>query len=286
MNLLSKSRKSWWKGTYRGTILRLPLGEAVCDDALHFLDCLHEECADIVFLDPPFNLGKTYGSGSKKDDLLDDDQYLRYMTSILWRCAAVLKKGGALYLYHIPKWALRLSPVIGQGLQFRHWIAVAMKNGFTRGRYLHPAHYALLYYTKGDPAYFHRPRIPIAKCRKCGESIKDYGGYRKYVQNGLNLSDVWEDVSPVRHRRLKHRPGNELPMKITSRAVEISGITGGLLVDPFAGTGTALVAAAAEGMHYVACDREEAMLSIIERRLRHAEWRGDGDVVSQVAINP
>ncbi len=271
MNLISKSRKAWWKSTYRGTVLRLPLGEAVCDDALHFLNCLHDECADIIFLDPPFNLGKKYGSSSKRDDLIDDDQYLEYMTSVLQRCAAVLKKGGALYLYHIPKWAVRLSVVLGKNLQFRHWIAVAVKNGFVRGRYLHPAHYALLYYTNGDPRHFNRPRIPILKCRKCGESIKDYGGYRKYVENGLNLSDVWEDISPVRHRKFKHRPSNEIPLKIPGRAVQISGIPGGLLVDPFAGSGTALVAAAALGMHYVACDREEAMLSVIQTRLRPSE---------------
>jgi site-specific DNA-methyltransferase (adenine-specific) len=269
MNLLLKSRKSWWKNTYQGTVLRLPFGEVVCDDALHFLNCLQDECADIVFLDPPFNLGKPYGSSSKKDDLLNEDQYSKYMTSVLWRSAIVLKKGGALYLYHIPRWAVRLSSVLGQDLQFRHWIAVSVKNGFARGQYLLPAHYALLYYTKGDPAYFNRPRIPIAKCRKCGESIKDYGGYKKYVQKGLNLSDVWEDVSPVRHQKFKHRSSNEIPSKIPARAVEISGISGGLLVDPFAGTGTSLVAATAKGMHYVACDREKAMLSITEKRLRN-----------------
>ena len=120
MNLLSKSRKAWWKDTYEGTVLRLPQGEVVCDDALHFLNCLTDECADIVFLDPPFNLGKSYGSSSKKDDLLNESQYLKYMTSVLWRCAAILKEGGALYLYHIPRWAVRLSTVLGHDIQFRH----------------------------------------------------------------------------------------------------------------------------------------------------------------------
>jgi len=267
MKLLPESRKDWWKGVYRGAILRLPLGEVVCDDALNFLNCLREDCADIVFLDPPFNLGKVYGSGSKKDDLLDDDQYFKYMTSVLWRCSAILKPGGALYLYHIPRWALRLSFNIGQDLQFRHWIAISMKNGFPRGRLLHPSHYALLYYTKGDPKYFHRPRIPIAVCRKCGNSIKDYGGYKKFVQNGLNLSDIWDDVSPVRHRKFKHRLANELPLKIPSRTVEISGIKGGLLVDPFAGTGTALAAAVERGMRFVGCDKEKRSLHIMYQRL-------------------
>jgi len=251
--------------------LRLSSGEIVCDDALNFLNSLKDECADIIFLDPPFNLGKKYGSRSKKDDLVDDDEYFRYMTMILWRSFEVLKDGGALYLYHIPRWAIRLSAVLGQYLDFRHWIAVSMKNGFARGHYLHPAHYALLYYTKGEPAQFHRPLIPVAKCRKCGEAVKDYGGYKKYIENGLNLSDIWEDVSPVRHQKFKHRMGNELPIIIPSRAVAISGVKGGLLVDPFAGTGTLLVAAVANGMRFVACDKERAFLGVMERRLKRTE---------------
>jgi len=263
------SKKEWWESGYRGTILKFPEGEIVCDDALNFLSSLRDRCADIVFLDPPFNLGKRYGSGAKKDDLLEDHQYFKYMSDILLRCCDVLKDGGALYLFHLPSWALRLSIVLAQHLQFRHWIAVSMKNGFARGSYLQPAHYALLYYTRGNPARFRRPLIPVAKCRSCGKTIKDYGGYKKFIQNGLNLSDVWEDVSPVRHPKFKHRPSNELPLKIPSRIVEISGIENGLLVDPFAGTGTALVAAKEKGMRFVACDKEKAFLNIMKQRLTH-----------------
>ena len=73
MNDLTRSRRSWWKGEYRGIILRLTSGEIVCDDALEFLNSLKEQCADIVFLDPPFNLGKKYGTSSRKDDLLEED---------------------------------------------------------------------------------------------------------------------------------------------------------------------------------------------------------------------
>ena len=281
MSILSRSKKSWWKRVYSGFILRLPDGEIVCDDALNFLKCLKEECADIIFLDPPFNLGKKYGNSAKKDDLLSNYEYFDYMSSVLSRCIAVLKSGGALYIYHLPKFAIRLASVLDGELMFRHWIAISMKNGFVRGQYLHPAHYALLYYTKGKPKYFARPRIPIARCRKCGESIKDYGGYKKYVYNGLNLSDFWEDISPVRHRKYKHRLSNELPLKVPERVVQISGIKGGLLVDPFAGAGTALVAARSNGMRFVGCDKEKDFLKVMESRLQlviHKSLSGKGEI--------
>lgn len=266
-HFINTSRKSWWKGTYRGDIVRLKWGEIVCDDALNFLNSLKEESADIVFLDPPFNLSKRYGTRSERHDNISESNYLKFMTMIIWRSMSVIKPGGALFLYHLPKWALRLTQVINQELTFRHWIAISMKNGFVRGNYLHPAHYALLYYTKGEPQTFSRPKIPIANCRKCGESIKDYGGYKKFVKDGVNLSDIWEDISPVRHKKFKHRVANELPLSILNRVVQISGFKGGLLVDPFAGTGTALVASKTMGMNFVGCDLEKKFLHIMEQRL-------------------
>ena len=54
--ILTRSRKVWWDGEYKGNIYRYPDGEVVCDDALNVLKAMREESADIVFFDPPFNL--------------------------------------------------------------------------------------------------------------------------------------------------------------------------------------------------------------------------------------
>lgn len=263
---------SWWKPGYRRTVYCYADGELVCDDALQMLSSLREEAADLLFFDPPFNLGKSYGNRARNHDKLNDSAYFEYMRDVLLRGAAVLKPGGALYLYHLPRWAIAFGHLLAEnGLSFRHWIAVGMKNGFARGQNLYPAHYSLLYYTKGPPAQFCRPKLPVPKCRHCGGDIKDYGGYRRFVEDGINLSDFWEDVSPVRHRSRKHRRSNELPQKIVSRVVEISGITGGLAVDPFAGSGAFVASARRHGMLFVGGDIERSFLDIINERLVDAE---------------
>lgn len=254
---LEQSRRRWWIGTYRGEIYRHPRGEIVHDDALNCLQSLRDGCADIVFLDPPFNLGKRYGKNGSHHDRKKESEYIEYMAKVIARSSEVLRDGGALYLYHIPKWAMRLGPLLEEHLDFRHWITISMKNGFARGKKLYPAHYALLYFTKGEPAVFNRPKVPRPICAKCKRDLRDYGGYAKYVANGINLSDVWDDVSPVRHRKTKTRTANELPLVIPQRAVSISGVKGGLMVDPFAGSGSSLVAALEAGMRFVAADFEE-----------------------------
>ena len=137
----------------------LESGDLVCTDALEMIQRLRDGIADIIFLDPPFNLGKLYGTSQRSKDQLSESDYFSYMSRLLEACAGTLAEGGALFLYHIPKWAIRFSAALCDLLTFRHWIAISMKNGFARGRRLYPAHYALLYFTKGEPAMFRRPRF-------------------------------------------------------------------------------------------------------------------------------
>lgn len=246
---------------------RVPDGEILCCDALDLLSAMQDETADIVFLDPPFNLGKKYGEKGKKADSLEESEYWDFMVRILERSMDILKPGGALYLYHLPRWAFQFSTLLHQRLLFRHWIAVSMKNGFARGQSLYPAHYALLYFTKGSPKTFTRPKIAPSRCRHCNKYIKDYGGYKQYIENGINISDVWDDLSPVRHSKYKTRGSNELPMELPRRVVEISGMPGGIFVDPFAGSGTTLLAARERGMFFVASDDDKQNCDLMSRRL-------------------
>jgi site-specific DNA-methyltransferase (adenine-specific) len=221
-----------------------------------------------VFLDPPFNLGKRYGKQSPRADLKDPKDYSAFMNNVMAESVRILKPGAALYLYHLPLWAMRLGSKLEEQLELRHWIAVSMKNGFVRGSRLYPAHYALLYFTKGDPKHFHRPRLRPQTCRHCGEFVKDYGGYESIIsEKGVNLSDFWDDMSPVRHARTKTRAANELPLALTSRVIEISGYARGLVVDPFAGSGSMVAAAAQRGMRFAACDLELENCELIVSRI-------------------
>jgi len=223
--------------------------------------------ASILFLDPPFNLAKDYGVKSPIEQA-PQAEYESYMREVIHEGARVLKPGGALFMYHLPFWAARLSAELMNHLTFRHWIAVSMKNGFVRGQNLYPAHYALLYLTKGKPASFARPKLPLIRCRHCGELVRDYGGYRSIMESkGVNLSDIWDDVSPVRHARNKHRSANELPRLVTDRVVEMAGAPDELLIDPFAGSGTSLVSAREGGMRFVGNDLSKRSLNVARRRL-------------------
>jgi site-specific DNA-methyltransferase (adenine-specific) len=242
-------------------------GKIVCGDALEFLRGLPRESARVVFLDPPFNLGKRYSS-SKTLDRMPGDKYREWLESVASESINVLEPGGSLFVYHLPQWALRLGGYLDSRLNFHQWIAISMKNGFARGPHLYPAHYALLMFTKGRPSRFVRPRISPQECRTCGELVKDYGGYRRIIQRkGINLSDFWEDLSPVRHANSKHRAANELPPLLFHRILTMVGSRGSLYVDPFGGSGSGVIAAARRGMRFAACDIVRANCTLMRRRI-------------------
>ncbi|MFB6306376.1 MAG: site-specific DNA-methyltransferase [Flavobacteriales bacterium] len=214
------------------------------DDCGDILSNMEDEKFDLVFLDPPFNLQKNYGEEFSDD--LKPDEYKKWCKNWLSECVRILNEGGSLFLYHLPEKLLWFGNQLNElNLDFRHWIAIDYKSTYPSKNKLYPAHYGLLYYTKGDPNYFNRPKIPIEECRHCGGDIKDYGGYRKNIveNGGINLSDVWTDLSPVRHESTRNRDANELPEKMLERILKISTKEADLILDPFAGAGTSAVVA-------------------------------------------
>lgn len=207
---------------------------------MEILPLLRDECIDTIFADPPFNLGKRYGLRTK--DTRDPNDYLAWCRAWLDQCVRVLKPGGALFVYNLPRWNIMLGAhLMERGLEFRHAIAIETKSSFPLPGRLYPSHYSLLYFTKSKPKTFRRIRTPIERCRHCGGEIHDYGGHRHAMNPlGVNLKDVWTDIPPVRHWKFKSksRRANALSTKILDRVVEMSTMPDDLVLDPFGGSGT------------------------------------------------
>lgn len=210
-------------------------------DCLSLMDKMEKESVDLIFADPPFNLAKIYESGI--NDKIIDEQYLRWTESWVFKCIHLLKEGGSIFIWNLPKWNTHISGILNKYLSFKHWIAVDIKYRMPIKNRLYPSHYGLLYYTKGEKAnVFNEQRLPLEVCRHCGGDIRDYGGYKdKLNQNGINLTDVWYDIPPVRHDKYKTRTSNELSMKLLERIIALASNESDLVFDPFGGSGTTYI---------------------------------------------
>jgi len=224
--------------------LETELGRLYQGDCMDLMPTLDSDSMDMIFADPPFNLNKLYPSSI--NDNLKTEGYLEWCEEWLTECIRLLKPGGALFVWNLPRWNVEIAAFLNGRLTFVHWIAVDIKYSLPIQRRLYPSHYSLLYYVKGPQArVFHPDRLPMQTCPHCAGDLRDYGGYKaKMNPKGVNLSDVWWDVSPVRHAKYKRRNGaNELPLKVLDRVIEISTDEDDVVFDPFGGAGTTYMAA-------------------------------------------
>ncbi|MDC7234428.1 MAG: DNA methyltransferase [Spirochaetales bacterium] len=231
------------------------LGTLYRNDCMDVLASLEDNSLDLVFADPPFNLDKKYPSGM--NDLLKEEEYISWMKSWADELCRTLKQGGSLFIWNLPKWNSELASHLNKRLYFKHWIAVDIKYSLpVKGR-LYPSHYSILYYTKGKKAsHFIPDRIPMQICPKCYGDLKDYGGYKsKMNSKGVNITDIWTDIPPVRHAKYKRRKNaNELSIKVLDRIIEMASRPGDLVFDPFGGSGTTYVVAELKGRRWIGTD--------------------------------
>ncbi|MGH9715629.1 MAG: DNA-methyltransferase [Candidatus Acidiferrales bacterium] len=272
---MNQTAIKWEAGTFDVSPLVLPgthpdfmtqWGALFQSDCLKILPRIKDATVDTVFADPPFNIGKQYRANT--NDHLPNAEYLQWCKLWVSECVRVLKPGGSLFVYNLPKWNIPIGAYLNElGMDFRHWIGIEISACLPIPGRLHPSHYSLLYYSKGKPKTFRRIRTPIMLCRHCGGEVKDYGGHRDAMNpRGVTLKDVWTDIPPVRHWKFKsrHRPANALSTKILDRVVEMSTCPRDLVLDPFGGSGTTFVVCESKARHWIGIEIDYGR-EIIER---------------------
>ncbi len=233
-------------------------------DGLALMSQILPDSIDLVFADPPFNLGKRYESEAFTDTL-ETEAYRRWCQTWLLEMVRILSPGGALFLYHWPKWLIEMGHWLNSLpiMEYRSWIAIKMKSGFPIKNRIHPAHYGILYYTKkGDKPTFNVVRSKAPVCRHCGKEIRDYGGYRdkfkKFEDEGgipwVQIADFWEDTRPARQDKSRQLKIVELPLLIPERIILMASKPGDIVLDVFGGGGSTYHAAQMHKRRWIGCD--------------------------------
>ncbi|MDD2599127.1 MAG: DNA methyltransferase [Kiritimatiellae bacterium] len=162
------------------------------------------------------------------NDNLKTQEYISWCEKWTDECVRLLKPGGSLFVWNLPKWNSYMASYLNNRLTFRHWISCDIKFSLPIQGRLYPSHYSLLYYCKGEkPTTFKPDRLQMPICPHCCGDLKDYGGYKhKMNPKGINLTDVWLDIPPVRHAKYKKRVGaNELSVKLLDRVIATKGVS-------------------------------------------------------------
>lgn len=237
------------------TTLESILGSIQCGDCLAGMRGLPAGCVDLVFADPPFNIGYEY---DQYDDRLDEEKYLAWSQEWIREVHRILAPQGTFWLAIGDEFAAELKLVAKQvGFHTRSWViwyytfGVHCRKKFTR------SHAHLFYFVKDRNQFtFNFSEIAVPSARQlvyrdkranpAGRCPDDTWILRPQdCPNGFNPDeDVW--YFPRVNGTFSERAGFhgcQMPERLLARILLACSHPGQIVLDPFAGSATTLAVA-------------------------------------------
>lgn len=223
---------------------------------------------DLTFLDPPFNQNKEYLS---YNDNMRPSSYWDWMKRV---CTLIFNRtstGGAIYFMQREKNThFVLETLQSSGWTFQNLIIWKKKTSAVPNTKRFGKHYQIIAFaTKGDtPRVFNKLRInpPLLVTEKYSRP------------KGRYVTDVWEDIreltsgyfagnEPLRFENKERVHKQQSPIALLIRIILSSSKVGGMIFDPFAGTGTTLVVAKQLQRESLGIEIDTTNYTIIKNRL-------------------
>jgi site-specific DNA-methyltransferase (adenine-specific) len=241
--------------------------QVFCEDALAGMARIPDGAIDLILTDPPYNLGKDYGNASDQQSV---DDYLAWTERWIDIALPKLKPNGSLYIFLTWRFAPEIFVMLKKRLTMMNEIIwdrrVPSMGGSTRS--FSSVHDTIGFFVKRKDYYFDLDavRIPYDAATKKARSRSIFIG-AKWLEVGYNPKDLWS-VSRL-HREHAERVDHptQKPLEIIERMLKASCPAGGVVLDPFMGSGTTALAARRLGRHFVGFELNEAYCAIIQQRL-------------------
>ena len=248
----------------------------LCQDLMEALPLLPEQFADLLVIDPPYNIARNFGR--MKTARQSDEAYLEYVMTWLPPTLRWLKPDGSVYV--CCDWAS--SPVIYQALKD---CGVTIRNRITwqreKGRGASnnwKNGMEDIWYGVADPKHFYfdvdavkLKRTVIAPYRDTNGAPKDWeesdgGKFRLTCP-----SNFWDDISiPFWSMPENTDHPTQKPEKLLAKLILASCPEGGVVADPFLGSGTTAVTACKLNRHYMGIELNPQYAAWALRRLEMA----------------
>ena len=232
---------------------------------------LPDGSVDLVVADPPYGLGKDYGNDS---DRIAPGDYLRWSETWLSAVLPKLKPNASLYIFltwqHSPEVFVYLKRHLIMLNEIIWDRRVPSMGGSTR-RYS-SVHDSIGFFAASRDYYFDLDavRIPYDAETKKARSRSIFVG-SKWLEQGFNPKDVWSVARLHREHAERVEHPTQKPLQIIERMLLASCPPGGLVLDPFAGSGTTLVAAARHGRRCIGFELNPDYVEVAQRRLAQAD---------------
>ena len=244
-------------------------------DCLDLLADMPDASVDVIVTSPPYNLGIAY---SLYGDRRDEAEYLDWMVHICTELRRVLRSDGSFFLNvagsSTQPWLpfellVRLRPLFALQNHIAWVKSIALPDtsvGHFKPvpgeRFLHRNHEHIFHLTKGGDVRLDRLAT--------GVPFKDKTNIarRGHAQDLRCRGDTWFiPYETVRRKAQKFSHPGTFPLDLPRWCIRLHGKPGAVVLDPFCGAGTTLVAAADEGCTGIGIEIDPEYVATAEARL-------------------
>ena len=239
--------------------------QILCGDCVEILRQAKEPFADLIFADPPFNIGYKY---DKYHDKKASAKYLAWTEDWIGACVNVLKPHGSFYIAIGDEYVANIKLILdAQGLVMRNWVIWHYSFGQQTKTKFARAHTHVLYFVKDPKNFTFNDEI----VRVISDRQKKYRDKRANPA-GKMPDDVWNEYPRI-CGTFTERTGFpcQMPESLLARIIRVSSNEGDWVLDPFCGSGTTATVAHKLNRTYTSIDLSEQYAEAAQQRITGSE---------------
>jgi len=249
------------------------LNKIKCGDCIEVLGKGRKPFADLIFADPPFNIGYKY---DKYYDKVKSKNYTAWTKDWMAVCKKVLKPHGSFYIAIADEYAANVKLIADElGLFMRNWIIWHYTFGQQTKDKFARSHTHIFYFVNDEKSFtFNDYAVRVPSDRQL--IYND----RRANPVGKMPDDVWGQYSRI-CGTFKERTGwhpCQMPESLLKRIIAASSNPGDCVLDPFSGSGTTAAAAYQLDRNYVAVEVSQRYVENAKKRLADLKSLHRGDL--------
>jgi site-specific DNA-methyltransferase (adenine-specific) len=245
----------------------------ICGDIMHIAPLLPKRFADLLILDPPYNLDKAFNG--RKFSRLGDDAYLEYLESWLTLLIPTLKPDASIYLCGDWRDTAVCFTALSRHFKVRNRIVWQREKGRGAARNWKNCTEDIWFATLSDDYYFDVKKVK--QLRRVLAPYREDGlpkDWNETAAGNFRLtcpSNFWDDLTvPFWSMPENTDHPTQKPEKLVAKLILASSPPGGLVLDPFMGSGTTPVVARKLGRRFCGIEIDRTYCCYAAERLRRA----------------
>lgn len=238
---------------------------------------ISSESIDLVFVDPPYNIGKKFSQF--EDRWPSDIEYVEWSYKWIDECIRILKPSGTMYLMTSTQAMPYFDLYVRKKLSILSRIVWSYdSSGVQAKKYYGSLYEPILHCVKDQKSYcFNAEDILVEAKTGAKRNLIDYRGDVPKPYNTKKVpGNVWE-FPRVRYRMDEYeKHPSQKPEALLERIIMASSNKGDTVLDPFSGTFTTGAVAKRLGRKSISIESQEEYVKIgLRRVLGHREYQGE-----------